>query len=110
MNNDEAAKILRKEAECKKSICGGYATERCAGCKFYSKASEMKQALNMAVKTLNRKAKWIFLEECSNDGVYCSICGKKVFRIDFSNTMQKWKNFKFCPNCGARMEASDDKT
>ena len=50
----------------------------------------------------NKYGEWHILDECSNEGVYCSVCHKKVFKYDFSNTM-KWKNFNFCPNCGANM-------
>lgn len=44
---------------------------------------------------------WRELDECSNAGVYCSKCGKKIFKRDFSDTM-KWKDFNFCPKCGSR--------
>lgn len=43
---------------------------------------------------------WILLDECSNEGVYCSKCHKKVYKKDYAN--QKL-NSKFCPNCGKRM-------
>jgi ribosomal protein L34E len=49
-----------------------------------------------------KTGKWHILDECANEGVYCSECIKKVFKIDFSNTM-KWKNFRYCPNCGSYM-------
>lgn len=45
---------------------------------------------------------WYLLDECANEGWYCDQCHKKVFKADFSNTMRK---YKFCPNCGSRMEA-----
>ncbi len=51
--------------------------------------------------------RWFVLDECANEGVYCSECHKKVFKIDYSNTM-KWKNFKFCPNCGADMRGEEN--
>ena len=54
-----------------------------------------------------KTGEWIILDECANDGVYCSRCHKKVFKIDYSNTM-KWKNFNFCPNCGADMRGEKD--
>ena len=47
--------------------------------------------------------KWHLLDECSNEGWYCDQCHKKVFKVDFSNTMRK---YKFCPNCGAKMEVN----
>lgn len=48
-------------------------------------------------------AHWIYLDECSNAGVYCSRCQKKVYRGDYEN--QKLKS-KYCPNCGARMDGA----
>lgn len=44
---------------------------------------------------------WYLLDECSNDGVYCSVCHKKVYRTNYAN--QKLKS-KYCPNCGAKMD------
>lgn len=44
---------------------------------------------------------WFLLDECSNAGVYCSVCHKKVYKEDYAN--QKLKS-KFCPNCGAMMD------
>lgn len=48
-----------------------------------------------------RIGRWFLLDECSNSGVYCSICGKKVYKEDYAN--QKIKS-KYCPNCGSIME------
>ncbi len=47
------------------------------------------------------KGHWEILDECSNQGVYCSVCSKKVYRTEYAN--QKVKS-KYCPNCGSRME------
>ena len=44
---------------------------------------------------------WMLLDECSNAGVYCSVCHKKVYRTDYAN--QKIKS-KYCPNCGSIMD------
>lgn len=58
--------------------------------------------------TLTRpKGKWKILDECANEGVYCSKCHKTVFKLDFSHTM-KWRNFKYCPNCGADMRGDGE--
>ena len=58
--------------------------------------------------TLTRpKARWIILDECANEGVYCSKCHKTVFKLEFSHTM-KWRNFKYCPNCGADMRGESE--
>lgn len=48
-----------------------------------------------------KHGKWYLLDECANEGVYCSVCHKKVYKIDYAN--QKLKS-KFCPNCGAKMD------
>ena len=45
---------------------------------------------------------WGLLDECANEGVYCSVCHKKVYRVNYAN--QKIKS-KYCPNCGARMDS-----
>ena len=47
-----------------------------------------------------KHGEWHLLDDCANEGVYCSVCHKKVYRKDYAN--QKLKS-KFCPNCGADM-------
>lgn len=46
------------------------------------------------------KGEWIYLDECSNSGYYCSNCHKKLVKDGWSDTVKK---IKFCPNCGADM-------
>ena len=47
---------------------------------------------------------WISLTDCANAGVYCSECGKKVWKEDCAWCNRKNKiRSKYCPNCGARM-------
>jgi hypothetical protein len=68
---------------------------------------QFKKLCNLPSVTPQRKTgKWIILDECANEGVYCSECHKKVFKLEFSPTM-KWQNFEYCPNCGARMIESE---
>lgn len=57
-----------------------------------------------AVQPKRKTGKWIFLDECSNSGYYCSECNKKVVKEGWSNTVKK---INFCPNCGAKMENAD---
>lgn len=45
--------------------------------------------------------RWVLLDECYNEGVYCSACHKKVYKKCYAN--QKIKS-KFCPHCGAKMD------
>lgn len=49
-----------------------------------------------------KRGYWYLLDECANAGVYCSVCTKKVYKEHYAN--QKLKS-KYCPNCGARMDA-----
>ena len=53
-----------------------------------------------------RHGRWISLIECANEGVYCSICKKKVWKSDYAWCSKKSRNklrFNYCPNCGAKM-------
>lgn len=47
---------------------------------------------------------WYTLDECANEGVYCSVCNKKVYKLNYAN--QKLKS-KYCPNCGAIMDEEE---
>lgn len=51
-----------------------------------------------------KHGKWELLDECANAGVYCSVCRKKVYWEYYANVKPK---SKYCPNCGARMEAKE---
>ena len=53
--------------------------------------------------------RWKLLDECSNAGVYCSICHKAVYRESawYKNVHIK---SKYCPNCGAKMDKEDGET
>lgn len=56
-------------------------------------------------KETNRKhGHWFALDECANEGVYCSACNKKVYKLNYAN--QKLKS-KYCPNCGAIMDEKE---
>ena len=48
-----------------------------------------------------RHGRWVLLDECYNEGVYCSACHKKVYKKCYAN--KKIKS-KFCPHCGAKMD------
>lgn len=48
-----------------------------------------------------KHGRWELLDECSNAGVYCSVCNKKVYKEYYANVKLK---SKFCPNCGAMMD------
>ena len=52
-----------------------------------------------------RHGTWISLTDCSNAGVYCSVCHKKVYKEDYAICNRKNKlRSDYCPNCGAKMD------
>ena len=49
--------------------------------------------------------RWISLTDCSNAGVYCSVCHKKVYKEDYAICNRKNKlRSDYCPNCGVKMD------
>lgn len=52
---------------------------------------------------------WASLSDCSNAGVYCSVCHKKVYKEDYAPCNRKNKlRSNYCPNCGARMDEKEE--
>lgn len=45
------------------------------------------------------RGKWIWFGDCSNEGLYCSVCKNKIHEV----RKPKKKLSNFCPNCGADM-------
>ena len=55
--------------------------------------------------------RWISLTECANEGVYCSICKKKIWQSDYARCSKKSRNklrSNYCPNCGAKMDGGNE--
>lgn len=52
-------------------------------------------------KDSNKHGHWVLLDNCSNHGVYCSVCNKKVYKDYYGNVKV---TSKYCPNCGAIMD------
>ena len=47
---------------------------------------------------------WVSLTDCSNAGVYCSVCHKKIYKEDYAWCNRKNKlRSDYCPHCGANM-------
>lgn len=72
------------------------------------KVHHKHRAINRNIKQLPtadvqevRHGKWELIDECANEGVYCSNCHKKVYRVEYAN--QKIKS-NYCPNCGVKMD------
>lgn len=54
--------------------------------------------------TVQESGHWVTLTDCSNEGVYCSVCHKKVYRNDYALCNRKNKlRSDYCPHCGAKM-------
>ena len=50
------------------------------------------------------RGEWFSLTDCSNAGVYCTACHKKVYKEDYAWANRKNKlRSDYCPNCGADM-------
>ena len=71
----------------------------------YSKIIETLEFAAVSLRTPTReqvekvwRGEWMALDECSNEGVYCKRCKKKVYRIEYAN--EKMRS-PFCPACGA---------
>lgn len=53
---------------------------------------------------------WKELTNCSNAGVYCSVCHKRVYAGDYARCNKRNKiRSNFCPNCGAEMQGSKNR-
>ena len=66
------------------------------------------EGLPAADVELVRHGRWISLTDCSNAGVYCSICHKKVYKEDYAWCNRKNKvRSAYCPNCGRKMDLEE---
>ena len=73
-------------------------------------ATDCIRYMNAADVAPVRHGRWISLTECANEGVYCSICKKKVWKSDYALCSHKSRNklrSDYCPNCGAKMDGDD---
>lgn len=90
----------------------------CKGCLHYeacvlNEAYWVKHNADQACHAFKDKSKyveqkhghWLSLTDCSNAGVYCSVCQKKVWKEDYAWCNRKNKlRSNYCPNCGAKNE------
>lgn len=54
--------------------------------------------------TVQESGHWVTLTDCSNEGVYCSVCHKKVYSNDYALCNRKNKlRSNYCPHCGSKM-------
>ena len=62
----------------------------------------MDDVKNDAKENGRQHGYWYALDECANEGVYCSVCNKKVYKLNYTN-----QKLKYCPNCGAIMDEEE---
>lgn len=104
MTWEEAIALLNEQYETCKRIYDCSADQ----IKSYPNVPKFMEALGMALSALRPvsleqvekvwRGEWMALDECSNEGVYCKRCKKKVYRIEYAN--EKMRS-PFCPACGA---------
>lgn len=86
----------------------------CTECKYYdpnAKAADrtcqgklFADHILANVVTVQETGHWVSLTDCSNAGVYCSVCHKKVYKEDYAWCNRKNKlSSDDCPNCGAKI-------
>ena len=78
---------------------GGLFTDTVDTCIDFVECAETIEAVPVV------QGEWVSLTDCSNAGVYCSVCYKKVWKEDYAWCNRKNKlRSNFCPNCGAKMK------
>lgn len=70
-------------------------------CEGLYEATELLDDLPAASVAEVRHGRWIAASD--GDGVVCSECG-----IDFCTMIHETEKFRFCPNCGARIDKEDE--
>ena len=68
------------------------------GCDFVDLTFEDAGQILAQLKE-QKQGKWIVLEFCANEGIYCSECHMKIFD---RTTKPKKKLSQYCPHCGSR--------
>lgn len=89
--------VFRDNNQCKLAIIHGMSIASMLTCRCKPFCINFK-------KENSKHGYWYALDECANEGVYCSVCHKKVYKLNYAN--QKLKS-KYCPNCGAIMDEKE---
>ena len=58
-----------------------------SGTGYFGSAIENKKIADYLIKhgvTVQKCGYWVSLTDCSNAGVYCSVCHKKVYKEDYA--------------------------
>ena len=90
--------ILQEDDLCERGECKDcFANGSC----YYYRVADSLIANGVTVQETGH---WVSLTDCSNAGVYCSVCQKKVYIEDYAWCNRKNKlRSEYCPHCGAKM-------
>ena len=95
--------VFRDSNQCKLAIIHGMSIASMLTCRCEPFCINFKKE-DIDKSTIQKHGHWFALDECANEGVYCSVCHKKVYKLNYAN--QKLKS-KYCPNCGAIMDEKE---
>ena len=74
--------VFKDNNQCRMAIIHGMAIASMLTCRC--------KPLYINFKKENRKhGHWFVLDECANEGVYCSVCSKKVYKLYYANQKLK---------------------
>lgn len=107
ISREAAIEKIRVAAGCAECAGSSSALCVCNVCDVYSAIRLIKSLPAADVEPVVH-GRWISLTDCSNAGVYCSICHKKVYKEDYAWCNRKNKvRSPYCPNCGAKMDLEE---
>lgn len=74
---------------------------------------DLTTAHNMAIEALEQEPKaghWIEIAQYSDakHKIECSECGNHIIDRGHANSFNVKNKYKYCPNCGCRMESEDE--
>ena len=107
ISREAAIEKIRVAAGCAECAGSSSALCVCNVCDVYNAIRLIKSLPTADVEPV-RHGQWISLTDCSNAGVYCSICHKKVYKEDYAWCNRKNKvRSAYCPSCGSKMDLEE---
>ena len=84
-----------------KTVSGAlYCTKVCNSALVCISIPTAEDILRILNEHERQMGEWIALDNCSNSGIYCSICNTKIF--EFTHRPKR-KLSRYCPHCGSQM-------
>lgn len=101
MTREEAIKAFEEIRENAQNNLGAKWAHGCDG--YYRDKIELADVALSTLRPVSReqvekswRGEWRLFDDCANEGLYCSQCGKKVYRVEYANVKMATR---FCPNC-----------